>query len=236
MLPTLVLGTVRLSTYWLMFTVGVVSMAVLSLRRRERYGLSVSRALLATLLITLFGLVGAKLLGAVQNWEQVQIDGLSAAGFSFFGAVFMVPVGLMFFARFLRATKPMVLDVAAPCLASMVAFMRVGCFLSGCCGGLETELFGFRFHWPTQMIESIGDFIVLGVILQAEEQEQHKGKLYAIFLTGYGILRFFVEFLRDTDKRLLGLGDGQWFAIIAVLIGTIVLSKKNISNKSKRGE
>lgn len=231
MLPTIVLGTIKISAYWMMFAVGVISMGVLMVRRRKQYNLSLAKALVATVLITFFGVVGAKGLCAVQNWERVQVDGFSAVGFSFFGAVFLVPVGLGLFAPAFGIKSAMMLDAIAPCFVSIVAFMRVGCFLSGCCGGVEAELFGFRFHWPTQVIESVGDFFVLGLLLQMEEEGKYAGKRYAVCLGSYGLLRFWVEFLRDTEKRLLGLGDGQWFALFAVLLSIIVLLRKNQAKK-----
>ena len=120
-------------------------------------------------------------------------------------------------------------------MAAIVAFMRVGCFLNGCCGGTEVSLAGFTFEWPVQVIESLGDFLVLGLILHLEESCKIPGKLYAVFLGGYGILRFFVEFLRDTEKRLLGLGDGQWLAILAILISIFVF-RSVLMEKFKRKE
>lgn len=223
MLPAISIGELTISLYWTMFYVGVIAMGVLVVKRRKLYHISLPGAIIITILITIFGVVGAKLLGALQNLESVRSNGMSSAGFSFFGAVYMVPLGLMLFATLLGTTKQQMLDTIAPCMAAIVAFMRVGCFLNGCCGGLETTVAGFTFHWPTQIIESFGDFAVLGMILHWEEKHKFEGKLYAIFLGGYGILRFIVEFMRDTDKRLLGLGDGQWLALLAILICMIAL-------------
>ena len=67
-------------------------------------------------------------------------------------------------------------------------------------------------------------------------ERKAEGKLYAVFLAGYGILRFFVEFLRDTPKGLLGLGDGQWLAILAVLICLFVFRKKNTAEQAARNK
>ncbi|MBQ7980465.1 MAG: prolipoprotein diacylglyceryl transferase, partial [Oscillospiraceae bacterium] len=95
-------------------------------------------------------------------------NGLSAAGFSFFGAVYLVPIGLVLCSGFLGIKKTDVLDAIAPGLASIVSFMRLGCFSAGCCGGWEAEILNIRFRWPTQAIESVGDFFVLGLLLQMD--------------------------------------------------------------------
>ena len=206
-------------------------MGIIMLHNRFRYNLSAVQALVFTVFITFFGLSGTKVLGALQNWEEVRIKGLSAAGLSFFGAVFLIPVGMSLVAGFFRMKKADALDASAPCLASMIGFMRFGCFFAGCCGGWEAELLGLRFRWPTQAMESIGDFLVLGLILQMEERNLNPGKRYAVFLIGYGILRFFIEFLRDTEKGIFGLGDGQWLAVLGILIGIFVLLRNTGKQK-----
>lgn len=234
MLPRLEIGGISLPTYWLMFAVGFLSIVVLMQYRRKQYSLTTVQAIFFSLLITLFGLTGTKLLAVIQNWDEVQERGLSAAGQSFFGAVFLLPVGMALCARLFRMRSLAAVDASAPCIASMIGFMRVGCFLNGCCGGWEAELFGLRFRWPTQAMESIGDFFVLGLLLQTEEQNRNAGKRYAMFLIGYGIVRFFVEFLRNTEKGLLGLGDGQWFAVLGILIGAVVLLRNAGTNNRKQ--
>lgn len=219
MLPTMTIGMLQISTYWLMFVVGGCSMGVLMVRRRVRYSLSVSKALLFALLLAVCGLAGAKLLCFLEN-------GFVWGGVSFFGSVFLIPPLMGLLGRLFGLRPGQSLDACTPCVAIMIAFMRFGCFLNGCCGGWEMALGGFRFHWPTQAMESIGDFCILGMLLQMEERDAHPGKRYAVFLVGYGVLRFFVEFLRDTPKEWLGLGHGQWFAVLGCLIGAAVLFRE----------
>jgi len=235
MLPLIKIGPIGVSVYWLMFGIGVGSIVVLMQNRRLRYSLTRGKALLFAILITIFGLSGVKLLAVVENWQEVISKGISAAGQSFFGAVLLLPIGMMLCAKAFRMTKGSALDATAPCIASMIAIMRVGCFFEGCCGGMEAELFGFRFHWPTQAMESIGDFLILSILLQMEERNACAEKRYSVFLVGYGILRFFVEFLRDTEKMLLGLGNGQWFALIAVSIGGAILLRGSEALRVKNG-
>ncbi|MDO4314222.1 MAG: prolipoprotein diacylglyceryl transferase [Oscillospiraceae bacterium] len=219
MLPTITVRTLHLSTYWLMFAMGVCAMGVLMVRRRKQYDLSVPKALLFTLLVTVFGVTGTKLLYILESWPKFTEDGLTLGGQSFFGAVFLVPALMAVFGRLFALTPGRALDACAPCGAVIVACMRFGCFMNGCCGGWEMTLGNFRFLWPTQAIESMGDFVILGLLLRMEERGTYPGRRYAVFLAAYGVLRFFVEFLRDTAKDWLYLSHGQWFAILGCLIG-----------------
>lgn len=227
MLPEIYISSLNISTYWLMFAVGVFTMGVLTVRRRERYALSVPKALLFTLLLAVCGVMGTKLLYILENWREVVENGLTLGGLSFFGAVFLIPPLMAVLGLPLGLKPGWSLDACAPCVAVMIACMRVGCFLSGCCGGWEMTLGNFHFHWPTQAMESLGDFCILGLLLQMEGRDAHPGKRYAVFLVGYGLLRFFVEFLRDTPKDWLGLAHGQWFAILGGLVGAAVLLREH---------
>lgn len=226
MLPIITIGEVKVSTYWLMFTVGVCSMGALMLRRRETYSLTRVQALLFTLLLTVCGLAGTKLLYILENWRETVENGLTLGGQSFFGAVFLIPVLMALLGRLFSLPPGRSLDACAPCVASMIGFMRMGCFFNGCCGGWEAAVGSVHFHWPTQAVESLGDFCLLGLLLHMEEQERHPGRRYALFLLGYGVLRFFVEFLRDTEKDWLALGHGQWFALAGCLIGAALLLRE----------
>lgn len=235
MLPTITIGTWTISLYKTMLCVGILVMGVLLVKRRRLYSLSLTGALAATVLTTVFGLIGAKLLGFLQNLRAVLSVGMSAAGFSFSGALYVVPIGMMLLARQLGTTKKKILDAIAPCMAAIVAFLPVGCFLNGCCGGSEVELAGVIFQWPVQAIESFGSFLVLGLILHLEEERKLEGKLYAVFLAGYGVLNLFSEFLRDTEKRFLGLGDEQWLAVLAILISMLWLKSVLLHDVIQKG-
>ena len=226
MLPVISLGGLQLSSYWMMFAAGVCSMGVLMLRGRGGYGLTARRALILTLLLTVCGLAGTKLLYILENWQETLENGVTLGGQSFFGAVFLIPLLMPLGGRLLGLSPGRTLDLCAPSVASIVGFMRVGCFLNGCCGGWEAVVGEFHLRWPTQAMESIGDFLILGILLRMEEQDAHPGRRYAVFLVCYGILRFFVEFLRDTLKDWAGMGHGQWFALLSILIGGIVLFRE----------
>lgn len=227
MLPVLRLMGREISTYWLMFAVGVVMMAVLAVSRRARYKLKIWQALLFTLFLTVCGLAGTKILYILESWPDFLEKGLTLGGLSFFGAVYLIPLLMWLPGRLFSMNYGQSLDCCAPCLAVMVAFMRIGCFLNGCCGGWEVTLGGLRFAWPTQIMEGIGDFIILSVLLQMEEERRYPGKRYGAFLVGYGILRFFLEFLRDTQKDWLHMSHGQWFALAAVLLGSFWMRRRN---------
>jgi len=183
---------------------GAVSMLVLTLLRRKKYGFSMFSAVIFPLLLLLCGVTGAKLLYFIESGFA------SFDGMSFFGAVYLVMlmmpvIGLMFHLKPVQT-----LDACAPCVASIIGFMRFGCFCAACCGGVVCSMGKVSFRWPTQLMEGFGDMMILGLLLSLEQRENKKGLLYPIFLVIYGIMRFDIEFLRDTPKTMLGFSEGQW--------------------------
>ena len=234
MMPTIIFGSVTISTYWMMFVIGLLGMGALTVCHRGWYGLTAGKAVVFTLLLAVCGLLGTKALYVLENWRETLENGLTLGGQSFFGAVFLIPP-LMGLAGLLLGLKPgRSLDACAPSVAVMIACMRVGCFFNGCCGGWEASFGEVRFRWPTQAMESTGDFLILGLLLQMEGRDAHPGRRYAVFMAAYGVLRFFVEFLRDTPKDWLGLGHGQWFALLSILIGGAMLLLEKRNGKEQR--
>lgn len=222
MLPKINVFGLTISTYYLMMFVGFLAMGFLMLRRRKLYRLTSWQACVFTVLVMISGLAGCKLLFVLENWQYTRENGITPGGFSFFGAVFLVPLLMALFGRLFKLRPGESINASAPCVCAMVGTIRVGCFLNGCCGGWATAS---GFVWPTQAMESIGDFIILLWLLSREKQGDRT--LYPEFMFTYGILRFLIEFLRDTNKDWLMLSHGQWFSMIGILIGLILLIQKN---------
>lgn len=221
MLPQIQIGNLSLSTYWMMLVVGAVGMGICLDQRKVRFSLSSVQCILFTCLLTVIGVLGAKVLYILENLQYTLENGISLGGVSFFGSVFLIPL-LMPLIGFLFRLKPgQTMDVCGPCVAIMIGCLRVGCFLQGCCGGWRVELGAFSFCWPTQAVDSIWDFAILMWLLNLEQEGKGKGTLYPLFMISYGVMRFLLEFLRDTPKDWLYLSHGQWFSVGAVLCGLV---------------
>jgi len=50
-----------------------------------------------------------------------------------------------------------------------------------------------------------------------------RGVVFANFVLWYGLLRFFIDFLREYPVRLLGLPPGQWFNLSMALLGLALI-------------
>lgn len=120
-------------------------------------------------------------------------------------------------------------DICTPIIPLFHCFGRIGCFLGGCCYGIESS-FGFTVHnnilnpsindvqrFPVQLLEAALNLILYFILFYLFKNNKFKGKLIAVYLILYSIIRFFDEFLRADEYRgfLFGLSTSQ---IISILI------------------
>lgn len=230
--PVLQLGSLSISTYYAMMFLGFVFMLVLMLMpsRKERYSLNTGQAFLYTVCVMVSGVLGCKLLYIIEHLGEP----FELAGFSFFGAVFIVPVLMILIGKLFRMSSWKSTDAAAICVCAMIGTIRIGCYANGCCGGKTTA---GGFTWPTQIMESIGDFVILYFLIRMEKE--NKQGLYPRFMVGYGVLRFIIEFFRVSSNGKV-LDMAHLFALISIAIGlSIILSlselkKKNVNRSIRR--
>jgi len=123
-------------------------------------------------------------------------------------------------------------------------FGRIGNYINGELMGLPWySWFLARYingtsYFPTPLLEALLEWIVLfAILLWKRKKIKYPGQLGVWFLGGYGIMRFFVEFLRIPDVQI-GYIFGGWMTIghlfsIVMIVISFALSKKLKSKKVK---
>lgn len=125
-------------------------------------------------------------------------------------------------------------------------FGRIGCFLSGCCYGIESSVGIIYQHsaiamangvrrFPIQLVEALGNLILFLVLFHLYRKGKFQGKLLTIYLLSYAAMRFIDEFFRGDEFRgfVLGLSTSQIISlliVIVVLMAMIIDKKKNYKN------
>ena len=204
------------NSYNVLLGLGGIAVIILMIMRRSQYRLAIWQAGVLGLSLLLCAVAGAKLLYIIES-------GGETAGMSLFGAVYLVLLCMPLIGRIFSLKGAQALDACAPCGALIIGVVRFGCYLSGCCGGKFANLGSWVFQWPTQIMESFCDFLILALLLQMEKKKHRPGSLYAWFLILYCLIRFMIEFLRNTPKDWIFLSHGQWFAMIGFTMGLVVL-------------
>jgi phosphatidylglycerol:prolipoprotein diacylglycerol transferase len=164
-------------------------------------------------------------------------------GMSFHGGLLGVILAMVWFARRKKTSFWTVSDLVAPLVPFGLAFGRLGNFINGELWGRPADVpWAMVFplvdaipRHPSQIYQLLLEGVLLGFVLWVYARKPHRlGQVSGLFLLGYGICRFVVEFAREPDAFLgllgLGLSMGQWLSIPMILFGIYLLNRKKIIN------
>ncbi|MEW5848927.1 MAG: prolipoprotein diacylglyceryl transferase [Myxococcota bacterium] len=114
-------------------------------------------------------------------------------------------------------------DAFAVAVPAGQALGRVGCLLEGCCYGTTwngpwaIHLHGALRH-PVQAYEAVMDLALAAMLFTIRRQTRPAGHLFKVYLVGYGMTRFLLEWLRgDPALTWAGLTLVQWVCLAAVI-------------------
>ena len=111
-----------------------------------------------------------------------------------------------------------------PVLIIGLLFARLNCWFNGCCHGIDILWLNNEYYRiPVQLIECGLQLICFTIFIILEKKNKYTGYFYPMYLVMYGFIRFILEFVRFTPKNILGMSNGQIFALIAIIIGGLIL-------------
>ena len=122
------------------------------------------------------------------------------------------------------------LPFVPPAITIAHAFGRLGCTFAGCCHGEETTAwygiwmytneFGHAKVVPTQLFECIFLIALTGIMILLFFKFNFKYN-FSVYMIGYGVWRFIIEFFRDDDRGsfIPGLTPSQAISIVLVILG-----------------
>jgi phosphatidylglycerol:prolipoprotein diacylglycerol transferase len=244
------LGALQVRWYGLMYVIGFLISGYLFkvLIHRGFFKITEDKidSLITSMIIFMF--IGAR--GAyvfIYNWDYysdhlLELLSVWKGGLSFHGALAGLLFGGWVFARKNKISWTQVMDAVALAGTQGLFFGRMGNFINGELYGRTTDsMFGVIFpkdggpfaRHPSQLYEGILEGVVLFLIVWFfEKRVKRYGEISAIFLTGYGVFRFIIEFFREPDAQLgyyfgfITMGQILCFIMIFVGIGAYALSRK----------
>lgn len=234
------LGPVTLHTYGLFIALAFILALNVMQREFDREGIPTPLVDKLSLVLMLAGLVGARALyfllsdfGALVE-DPLLFFRIWEGGLVFYGGFLAAFVALYMFSRRHEIALLSLTDaLVAPLLVGQ-AIGRLGCFSAGCCYGKETtSIFGVVFTHPeslamkfikihpTQLYSSFGDLVLFLGALWIGRKFKSQGLLTIYYFLGYGLFRFFIEFLRGDDRGMFvkGLSPSQWGALLLITAG-----------------
>ena len=220
-------------TYGLVAAVAFIVSSWLIGKEAGRRGLPAETISTWTLMLLVFGILGARILYVVLNWRDfsgdfLEIFRLQHGGLIWFGGFAGSLLGGIIFLRIHRLPVFKVLDIAAPYVALAQAIGRIGCFYNGCCYGKPSS-WGIYFPvhqqvlFPSQILDSL-TLLVLFVLLKGFKSSR-PGRVFAAYLIGASVQRFLMEFIRgDIRPFYLSLSFYQWVCVGLFVFGVLVFA------------
>ncbi|NTV01379.1 MAG: prolipoprotein diacylglyceryl transferase [Chlorobiaceae bacterium] len=163
------------------------------------------------------------------------------SGMSYHGALIGVVIAIALFTRKSGKGFLETFDLFIPALPLGYTFGRLGNFINGeLYGRVTTAAIGMHFpqapgyglRHPSQLYEAFFEGIVLFVLLWSlRKKAPYTGFLSGLYLLGYGVVRFFIEFFREPDAQLgfvflsFSMGQVLCFIMMAAGIGIIVANR-----------
>lgn len=229
-------GNLTIHSYGLMIALAVLVSAVAIYREAPKENLSPDHVLEAVIAATISGLIGARLLYVLLNWNYFRVNPMEILfarfeGLSFYGGFFLAVLVLYFWSKWRQLNFLKLADLMAPYLALGYAFGRIGCFLNGCCFGIETNLpwalpvsmFDDVLRHPVQLYAALGAIIIFIVLKLLRPGRPFVGFILLSLFALYGLLRFTTEFFRYGEAVGLGLTTAQIFSLCLTLLAIIVI-------------
>ncbi|MFY8272948.1 prolipoprotein diacylglyceryl transferase [Pseudoalteromonas sp. SSDWG2] len=233
-------GPLAVRWYGLMYLIGFACAMWLANRQAAKPGSTWTKDQVSDLLF--YGMLGVILGGRIGYVLFYQFDyflenplylfRIDQGGMSFHGGTLGVITAVAWFAKSRGKTFLEVGDFVAPLVPLGLLAGRIGNFINGELWGRTTDVsWGIVFptggpepRHPSQLYEAFFEGLVLFLILQwFIRKPRPAGSVGGVFLLGYGVFRFAIEYFREPDAHLGLFGGfismGQILSLPMVIVG-----------------
>jgi phosphatidylglycerol:prolipoprotein diacylglycerol transferase len=195
--------------------------------------------------VIVVGIIGARfffvLTNNLNNYVLLPLDILKIwqGGLVYYGGFVTATIFMIIYTRRKKISLFKLCDLFAPALALGHAVGRVGCFFAGCCYGKPSDnipwsviftnsfslaIKGIRLH-PTQLYEAFANFLLFLLLDFYCRKKNRAGVSFSLYLVGYALIRFNIEFLRGDYRGVMycGLSISQIVSIFLFIVGTSII-------------
>lgn len=264
MYPEIQIANAHIGTYGLMVAVGAIALILMASHLEKLRGYLPFDYISSLGWVASFALAGSVLVFAISNIPYLTsvlfsigsyentldfLEALLAAfqGMVFYGGMLGALLGYWIWLKRSGRPKGDYWDMFAVCLPLFHGFARIGCFLGGCCYGVECD-FGITYtisrvdisngvpRFPVQLLESALEFALFGALYILYRKRSAQSQLIWIWAIAYPTIRFFDEFLRgDYYRGFFGpFSTSQWISLILLCIAVSHFVKKHHSSRKGR--
>lgn len=260
-----IFGNFNIPTYGSSFLIGFIIAIFIGRHIGPSMGLKKDDAFYGMIYCAIGIIIGSKVMyfvskipDIIQNFDDVvalgredigELAGYLFGGLVFYGGLIGAVIGVYRYCHHFRVSFKAFIDVYTPLIPLIHAFGRIGCFLAGCCYGMEYHGFGAvqfptpdKFpmfendpilsavpRLPIQLIEAglnIIAFIVLWTIMKKRKNKPFQ--TLGFYLIYYTVARFILEFFRgDIERGYFGaVTTSQWISLLLLPLAILLIFGK----------
>ena len=246
----------QIGSYGVMAVIGFTVCFLVGMRLTKRFDINIYDFALTMIAAAIGLVIGGGLLYGATNYRliffalshlgELSLSGLWAClvytfgGLVYYGGFIGSAVAVLIYTKFakdVRGKRGELFDVYAVLVPLFHTFGRIGCFLGGCCYGVESS-FGVTIHnntinpsingvnrFPIQLVESACNFLIFLLLLYFINKGILKYRLIYVYMLIYPVVRFTDEFFRGDTYRgiFFGLSTSQWISIALFVFALIML-------------
>ncbi len=222
-------GPITIYSYGFMVALGFSVSALLLYNRAPKFNMNRNLMIDYLIAILVAGIIGARILYVLLNLSYyhanpVEILNLAKGGLVWYGGFGAALLATIWFTKVKKMDFWLAADLMSPYLALGQAFGRIGCYLNGCCYGIEApQNFIFGERHPTQIYSAILLIIIAIVLIKWQDRRRFAGEVFLGYCMLYSCKRFLIEFIRgDNPKIFIGLTISQLISIAALFTALII--------------
>lgn len=250
MYPYITILNKEITSYALMCLIGALVIGFLCVKRSKKFNFDDNDMITILLIAALGAFLGGHILYGIVNYSLfikllINLDKIESflmlinilkrifGGSVFYGGLFGAILTAYIYMKKTRKNVKLATFIITPFIPLFHFFGRLGCFLFGCCYGIESK-WGLLYHnklfdlepvrrIPVQLIEAFLNLLLFSILLLLENKKIVKDHILAIYLFLYALIRFGLEFWRGDSYRGLyfGLSTSQWLSLVIII--TIIL-------------
>ena len=239
----------NINWYGIIVCAGIIAGILVGKKIAREKGYNFDMIIDLMLIVLPLAIICARIYYVAFEWENYAGDFMKMiaiweGGIAIYGGVIGALIGALIFCKWRKVPFGDILDIGAPGLILGQAIGRWGNFVNQeAFGNLITDkalqFFPYgvyieadaSWHQATFFYESMWDIGVMVLLLVYARRAKHDGNVFAMYLIGYGIGRFWIEGIRiSTLQTGFGMPVSQFLSLILVIIGIVyilVMRKRN---------
>lgn len=235
----------KIPLYGIFIIIAILSGLLVVYKNAKHLNLKTEEIIGLLIYIGLGAIFGAKYFTFLTNFKKFnEIFTFTKIGLSSYGAVIGIIILLFLFSMQYKKSFKKLIYILLPSISLMYGIGKIGCFLAGCCYGIEyngplSVVYNYSYSapkgislFPVQLLEAI-IFIVIFIytynkIKKSKPNYIIVGQIFAIC----GVSKFLLDYLRMGHIGKL-FSINQLVSLVFVLIGLfLILSKVKIQMKN----